>query len=353
LLYRQINNDSFMVVDTLDASVMEYSDSLLFINGNSYTYYERAFSSGGLGSSSSCLTRKVYNGPVVPDSLYIEQVSVINNQFNEIKYYYTPANRIRQLLLERSDSPSGAFSTVGTLSATGTNFLPQEFSIIDSTAQVNQQSYWYRLTMIDSCNNAALSSVNNSTSIYLSCITLGDNSNALSWNPYATWNNGVAQYELYRLINGTPDPATPLTVLSTPPFEYTDAFSSQSALSQTCYYVIATESPGNPVIADAFSMSNLACAIRDAVIYLPNAFNPESQNNRFRPIHSYIEPGSFSMQIFNKWGLMVFETDDIYSGWNGQINGSPAPVDVYLYRITFKSYEGETLEKKGLVTLVR
>jgi len=40
-------------------------------------------------------------------------------------------------------------------------------------------------------------------------------------------------------------------------------------------------------------------------------------------------------------------------GWNGEHNGSPAPIDVYVYRVKFRYLEGPLFEKSGDLTLIR
>jgi len=69
-----------------------------------------------------------------------------------------------------------------------------------------------------------------------------------------------------------------------------------------------------------------------------------------------IDPAGFSMQIFDRWGNKVFESNDINSKWNGAVNGSEyyAEAGVYAYILSYKT--SNTLEKKvvtGSVTLLK
>jgi len=56
-------------------------------------------------------------------------------------------------------------------------------------------------------------------------------------------------------------------------------------------------------------------------IYIPNAFTPNSDgtNDSFRAVGVGIE--EFKMQIFDRWGALVFESDDINTVWDGSIKG--------------------------------
>ena len=352
IVYRQVNSGSFTAVDTLAPGITSFYDSIRFINGNEYTYFIRAFSQTGTRSSSSCVKKVTYKGPVIPDTIYITQVSIVNNSVVEASYYYSPDNRIREMVLERSDSPGGPFSPVDTLGSQTGNFLLQQAHLTDPTANVSHQSYFYRLTMIDSCNNATLYSENISRTIFLSCSSPTTQSSLIEWNTYSEWYNGVEQYEIYRTFDGIPDPSAPLGQVTGSSFSYLDDQVSVPTSVHVCYYIRAVEFPGNPVAGNAFSLSNIACAFRETLFFMPNAFNPRGTNNKFRPVQSYIASDGFMMQIYNKWGQMIFETTDIIAGWDGNIKGSLAPVGLYVYNIRYKSLQGEEYGKRGTVMLV-
>jgi gliding motility-associated-like protein len=90
-------------------------------------------------------------------------------------------------------------------------------------------------------------------------------------------------------------------------------------------------------------------------VYVPNAITPNGDgiNEDFRPIFG-CPPKNYSMLIFDRWGNLVFETKDVYKGWDGTIKGSPAPMDIYVWQISFSFYEGDKKrESIGHVTLLR
>ncbi|MCG8700909.1 MAG: gliding motility-associated C-terminal domain-containing protein, partial [Bacteroidales bacterium] len=61
------------------------------------------------------------------------------------------------------------------------------------------------------------------------------------------------------------------------------------------------------------------------------------------------------LQVFNKWGRLIFETTDFSVGWDGTYrNGNKAPAGVYVYQISYSNGElNIDNTKKGTVTLVR
>lgn len=93
---------------------------------------------------------------------------------------------------------------------------------------------------------------------------------------------------------------------------------------------------------------------------LPNAFTPNGDmvNDVFRAIPTYEVEMEFRMMVFNRWGELVFESTDIRKGWNGNCNGMPCAMDVYVWVVDAETFEeneffsGPT-QMKGSVTLLR
>jgi len=96
-------------------------------------------------------------------------------------------------------------------------------------------------------------------------------------------------------------------------------------------------------------------------IVFPNAFTPnnDSQNDVFIPLFRGVDPEAYKLQVFNRWGALIFESTDVTLGWDGKdINGNLVPQDVYVWKATgrFKVVEstsGQAFEKVGDVTLIR
>jgi gliding motility-associated-like protein len=92
------------------------------------------------------------------------------------------------------------------------------------------------------------------------------------------------------------------------------------------------------------------------LIWIPNAFTPNSNGNNdvFGPVFS--DPSyvvSYQMLVFDRWGNMVFTTDDPYRSWDGKMNGTMLPIDTYVYRITVSGLDGETSKFIGSVNIIR
>lgn len=100
------------------------------------------------------------------------------------------------------------------------------------------------------------------------------------------------------------------------------------------------------------STSNYARAIPPATLYVPNAFTPNGDgiNETFNAQGQSIT--SFNMKIFNRWGEMIFETDDLQRGWDGTYKGVMSQQDVYIYKIKARGEIAGLVEQEGTVTLI-
>ena len=88
-------------------------------------------------------------------------------------------------------------------------------------------------------------------------------------------------------------------------------------------------------------------------LYFPNAFTPNGDglNDTFQPKGTGVE--KFSMQVFDRWGAMIFETNSIDKCWNGTCSGSQCPEGMYVYTATYGTSSGNVQMAKGTVLLQR
>lgn len=89
---------------------------------------------------------------------------------------------------------------------------------------------------------------------------------------------------------------------------------------------------------------------------VPNVFTPNGDNINDKFDLSLLNPGEINLKIFNRWGLKVFETSDIFGQWDGKISGSEAQHGVYYWVAEYTdgcSTSGEKKSEKGYVTLLR
>jgi gliding motility-associated-like protein len=89
-------------------------------------------------------------------------------------------------------------------------------------------------------------------------------------------------------------------------------------------------------------------------IFFPNAFSPnfDGHNDLFRP-NVLGELTKYQLQIFNRWGQKVFESEDYMKGWEGNMSDMMQVSGVYAW-ICHYQFEGEPEKtQNGTVFLLR
>ena len=140
-------------------------------------------------------------------------------------------------------------------------------------------------------------------------------------------------------------PAGPVVSLTIP------ADTSQT----TCYRVVPfTTCPGSnpsPEVCHLFPPAKPATA--DAYSF-PSAFSPNNDglNDGFGPIGT-VPAGTYQLIITDRWGRLLFATNDPRQTWDGQAGGQPVPSGVYAYQVSTRTAGGQTRQTSGRLLLVR
>lgn len=88
-------------------------------------------------------------------------------------------------------------------------------------------------------------------------------------------------------------------------------------------------------------------------VWFPNIFFPDqASNNRFG-CHTSFEVQDFEMTVYNRQGLLVWQSDDINVLWDGTHDGTPVPQGAYVYRWYLTDIYGDRRNGIGTVTLIR
>ena len=88
---------------------------------------------------------------------------------------------------------------------------------------------------------------------------------------------------------------------------------------------------------------------------IPNAFSPngDGRNERFRAKYG-AGITNYRIQIYNRFGQMVFTSSDQLLGWDGAYNGKSQPAGTYAWAVLYKDAEsGKIVNLKGTVILIR
>lgn len=114
-------------------------------------------------------------------------------------------------------------------------------------------------------------------------------------------------------------------------------------------YRVTAYKTGNNAIT---SLSNTVEVIPYMSVYIPNSFTPNGDglNDHFGAYGEAIR--EFKLQVFSRWGEMIFETNNITTRWDGTFEGVKVPLGTYAYRMSAKGITGGQTEKNGTVTVV-
>jgi len=316
-----------------------FVDPEILTPGDGYTYTIVAISEDNTKMSQSCEILLIPNPE--PISVFeMDYLTVVDNDHIEISVDGAPASLISTIEVSRSSVDGESVQLL--FSAPWNGVSP--VMIPDESALVNETSYYYSITALDDCG-FELASTNTFRSIYLQIQDQGNDQYRLSWNAYEDWGNALLEYNLFRVADGVVESGFPV-ILSPSQLAYNDLAGNLVA-NRTTYYVEAVRND------DIRSMSNEVLLPADAEVLIPNAFRPNGITAVFKPRVKNIEQGSYLFAIYNRWGQLVFDTNNFDEGWNGTFKGNAAPGDIYAWIITYVDLTGNKTSKRGSVILLR
>lgn len=342
-LYASENNGAFTIIYSGTNTAFNHQN----VNRNStYCYVIIAYSvNGNFTSSSNKSCRFIYE-PDLPAFHYLQVATVNQDGSVDLRLHSDLSAATGQFRFERADVSTGPFDIIGYGTPTS-----DPFSFNDPTAETSSQSYFYRAISIDTCGDDAVTS-NVSKTIFLTASV--DNlllKNTLIWNLYEGWNGNVVEYRIYRGIDGVFDPTPIGTTPSNIRYYEDDVSDLLETPGQFCYYVEAVESTNSFGISE-LSQSNIACVTQQPLIYVPNAMVVGGVNEIFKPVISFSDYDNYELKIFNRWGELIFVSNDINTGWEGRNDGVPLKEGVYVWVINITDGVGRFIEKRGFVTLL-
>lgn len=119
------------------------------------------------------------------------------------------------------------------------------------------------------------------------------------------------------------------------------AITSLGAYSSVTKSAWIFEDPSEPYI-----LANV-----DNTFLIPNTFTPDGDGVNDLYYITANNLSDFNMIITNRWGQVVFETNDINIPWDGKWKGNPCTQGTYFYIINAKSSAGDDVVKQGFITL--
>ena len=241
-----------------------------------------------------------------------------------------------QMFIEkRAAGSAAAFAVVGTVNGSVVTFN-DDYTMNDSNA------WEYRVRGIDLCGQPLYSEIH--TNILLKGFKTGGYEVAMNFTPYLGWGSGNVRYDLYRMLKGS----SQYELYESNITSFRAAYANGLENYTQCYRVLGTKSG-----SDTVSWSNEICFDFDPVIFIPDAFSPNSDdyNDAFRIKGGALKTVEF--YIYNRWGEKLFIGNSINDSWDGTYKGKDQPQDVYMYYCFYTGFDGRKYSTKGTITLLR
>ncbi len=142
-------------------------------------------------------------------------------------------------------------------------------------------------------------------------------------------------------------------------------FSPSYIYENVGFYDVTLTAENQYGCVDEITVPNAVKVEQGGELDFPNAFTPsrngasdgkynfgERTNHIFYPFQQkgIVE---YQLQVFSRWGELLFETTDVKQGWDGYYRDQLCPQGVYIWRVTATYSNGKRIEEAGDVTLLR
>jgi len=318
--------------------------------GNIYQYFVQA--AFGNRTSSSCIKEIVSYSYKIPQHLYLANADVFPD--NQIELSIDVDEDVFDCTWEIYRSAEGN-SPIDLVSSISYSEL-QSNPLVYNDTEVDPQSnpYYYYAIVKDSCEIKVIES-NILKTIHLRGSKVDKQTNLLEWNEFEGWETDVDKYYIYR-ISSMNDGSLPFDSVDAFTFSYEDKIDETMATNgKFTYWVQAKQVDGGHFDYKANSNSNLIDLFLESNIFFPTAFKPSSAitiNNEFKPIFNFFSGSNYKFMIYNRWGQLIYETEDTEAGWNGTYQGQKQSSGLYIYRLTYQNVYSQNIERKGSFMLV-
>lgn len=177
----------------------------------------------------------------------------------------------------------------------------------------------------------------------------------------------TASFSADPMVTGTDSPIVNFTNSSVDATQYTWDFGDNSPQSYSLHtsHTFPSDKEGDYIVtlvaSNGENCSDTAKMIivieEELIFYIPNSFTPDNDgyNEMFQPVFTAgFDPLNFNMLIYNRWGEIVFESNDAAIGWKGTYGNKIAKDGVYLWKIEFKETKSDKRHYyQGHISLIR
>jgi len=354
-VYMSTNNGPFVLKGEVDGTVNSYG--ILNISAiNTYAFYITARSrTGGVSSNSNLLGTK-FDIADKTQHIRLRSATINENTSVGINCLVDRKAEFDHIALYRSHSREGTYQKIRKF--VPSNRVDSFLTIEDTIPLDNQLKAFYYAIVIDECGKPIVKSNTISTTYLKAVGSKYDFKTELNWN-LAIITDTIEQvqpayyayYGMNRQLQANYFGSSRTGTRLEHPF-VSDAIYS----NEFCYQIELIQQASTLYPKEDISYSNMECFLFEPEFHIPTAFSPniDGVNEIWKPEIIYGEAGTgYLLQIYDRWGKIVFETDDPNEGWDGTHNSEPCPIGSYIYKFKLLSYSESQIQREGTFTLVR
>jgi gliding motility-associated-like protein len=192
----------------------------------------------------------------------------------------------------------------------------------------------YKLSYVDNCTNVSPNSE------AFCPVILSSNGKDINWTSYEKFLSQMSNLEVFdkqsNLIKTIP--ANGLLSLSPKPEEYT--------VQNLILRLKTTSSDGR------ISYSNTKDINFSLKVLVPNIFTPNGDgiNDTFKVFTVFQK--TYQLQIFDRWGNIIFASNDPNEEWNGSIKNSTPVNGEYVFQVNVEGQDGTQIQKSGVINII-
>ncbi|MFN8288301.1 MAG: gliding motility-associated C-terminal domain-containing protein [Chitinophagales bacterium] len=217
-------------------------------------------------------------------------------------------------------------------SASGPNYLWSNGATTNTINNLTTGSYSVTVTDANSCSSSATAQVPYTSGISISFTQVTN---------VSCFETADGQIEV--AVNGGQTPYT---------YQWSNQQGAASigALAPGKYVVTVTDAGGCST-SDSTTLEKQQCP---SYIYFPTGFSPngDGANETFKPKYS-IDLKSYQVRIYNRWGELIYTSEDVNEGWDGVYKGIPQALGVYVWVSDYSFMDGKKHTMAGNLTLLR
>jgi gliding motility-associated-like protein len=281
-----------------------------------------------IGAIESVSQKRCVNGKSLKTLLPITEglVSIDNNQIN-LSWKLPAGVTSNEINISKAEGITGVYNTVKKTNVSNYQETFDEKKDKDTRP-------CFKLNYVDNCNNISPNSE------AFCPVILSSNGKDLNWTSYEKFNSQLSSIEVFDKQNTLIKTiqANGLFSLTPKPEDYT--------VQNLVFRLKTTSSDGR------VSYSNTREINFSLKVLIPNIFTPngDSINDSFK-VYTVFQK-TYQLQIFDRWGNIIFASTNPNEEWNGSIKNSPPVIGEYIYSVYVEGQDGTQIQKSGVINII-